>query len=262
VERTVVRDGTCLVARDFGEAAGPSVLLLHGLAGHAGEWDAVAEWLSDRYRVVALDQRGHGASERRPADVSRAAYVADVVAVITELGLGEVILVGQSLGGQTAMLVAAAHPGLVRALVMIEAGPGGMGPDGRRAVGAWLTSWPVPFASQGAAAEFLGGGLVGSGWAAGLERCADGWWPRFEPELMVRSLLEVSQRSFWQEWNRVRCPTLVLLAESGLIPAEESRATACRPATTMVTVPGTGHDVHLERPEAVRTAIAEFLGAL
>jgi pimeloyl-ACP methyl ester carboxylesterase len=262
VERTVVSDGVRLVARDFG-GPGPPVVFLHGLAGHAGEWDTTAEPMRGRYRVVALDQRGHGASERRPADVSRAAYVADVVAVIGELGLEDAIVVGQSLGGHTAMLVAAARPDLVRALVMVEAGPGGPGPDLPRDIEKWLASWPVPFASRTAAAEFFGGGLAGSGWAAGLEERGDGWWPRFERQLMVRSLLEISRRSFWQEWEQVRCPALVVLAESGFIPAGEAREMArSRPGTVMVAVPGAGHDVHLEKPEMVRTAITDFLKVL
>jgi pimeloyl-ACP methyl ester carboxylesterase len=107
-------------------------VLSHGLAGHAGEWDVPAERLSSRHRVVAVDQRGHGASERHPQDVSRAAYVADVIAVVDQLALRRPVLVGQSLGGHTAMLTAAAHPGLVRALVLVEAGPGGPNPSGPR----------------------------------------------------------------------------------------------------------------------------------
>jgi pimeloyl-ACP methyl ester carboxylesterase len=160
------------------------------------------------------------------------------------------------------MLVAAAHPDLVRALVMVEAGPGGPGPDIPHDIEEWLTSWSVPFASPVAAAEFFGGGLAGAGWAAGLEKQTDGWWPRFEPELMVRSVLELSQRSFWREWSQVRCPAVVVLAESGFISVEHAREmTRTRPGTVMVNVPGAGHDVHLEKPETVRTAITDFLTA-
>jgi pimeloyl-ACP methyl ester carboxylesterase len=261
-ERVVVSDGVRLVAHDFGGPGAP-VVLLHGLAGHSGEWDATVEWMREQYRVVAVDQRGHGASERRPADVCRAAYVADVVTVIGELGLENAVLVGQSLGGHTAMLVAAAHPDLVRALVLIEAGPGDPSPDTPRDIENWLASWPVPFASRAAAAEFFGDGPVGAGWAAGLEERQDGWWPRFEPELMVRSVLELSQRSFWREWCQVRCPTLVVLAESGIFSSEQAREmTRTRPGTVMANVPGAGHDVHLENPEMVRAAITDFLEAL
>ena len=60
--------------------------------------------------MVAFDARGHGHGERRPRDVSRRANVADAVAVIDALQLAPVVLVGQSLGGQTSLLVAAERP--------------------------------------------------------------------------------------------------------------------------------------------------------
>jgi pimeloyl-ACP methyl ester carboxylesterase len=138
-ERTIVRDdGIRISCRDWGRSQ-PPVVLLHGLAGHAGEWDVIARHLSPRHRVVAIDQRGHGASERHPHDRSRAAYVADVIAVLDQLDCRQSVLIGQSLGGHTVMLTAAAHPDLVRALILVEAGPGGPSPNvrvetGRRSI--------------------------------------------------------------------------------------------------------------------------------
>lgn len=256
----VVNDAVRLAVRDYG-GSGPPVVLLHGLAGHSGEWDETAAWMRERHRVVAFDQRAHGASERCPAEVSRAAYVADVVAVINALSLGRAVLVGQSLGGHTAMLTAAAHPDLVAALVMIEAGPG----DGDVSddIEAWLASWPLPFPSPEAAVRFFGGGPVGAAWAAGLEEREDGWRPRFAPSLMVRSMRELARRPSWPDWKRVRCSTLVVLAESGIFSASHVREMAhARPGTVFETVPGAGHDVHLEKPEPVRAAITNFLQTL
>ncbi|NEE20854.1 alpha/beta fold hydrolase, partial [Streptomyces sp. SID7499] len=54
---------------------GPPLLLLHGLAGHSGEWEALAARFASTHRVVAFDARGSGASTRRPGDVTRAAHV-------------------------------------------------------------------------------------------------------------------------------------------------------------------------------------------
>ncbi|MEO3977182.1 alpha/beta hydrolase [Streptomyces sp. CAU 1734] len=261
-ERVVTRDGVRLVCRDWG-GAGEPVVLLHGLAGHAGEWDATARLLSPRWRVVAVDQRGHGGSDRRPPDVSRAAYTADVRAVVDRLGLRRPVLVGQSLGGHTAMLTAAAHPGLTRALVLVEASPGEAKPDAPAVIGRWLDSWPVPFASREAAVRFLGGGPVGEGWASGLEERDGGWWPRFDREVMVRSLAENATRSFREEWLRVECPTLVVMAQDGFIaPAEADAMLREGPVTTAVCVPGTGHDLHLEQPGILHTLLSEFLGGL
>jgi pimeloyl-ACP methyl ester carboxylesterase len=258
-EHTVVREGVRVSCRDWG-GSGPSVVLLHGLAGHAGEWDAIARDLSPHHRVVAVDQRGHGASERRPQDVSRAAYVADAIAVVEQLGLGQPVLVGQSLGGHTAMLAAAAHPGLFRALVLVEAGPGGPNRDVQAEIGGWLDAWPRPFPSWEAAVEFLGGGPVGEGWAAGLVEREGGWWPRFDRDVMVGSLAEIAQRSFWDEWSRVACPTLTVLGQSGILPPEEvDEMFRRRPETVALSIPGTGHDVHLERPDVLRRVLREFL---
>jgi pimeloyl-ACP methyl ester carboxylesterase len=105
------------------------VLLLHGLAGHAGEWVDTAAALTDCGQVVALDQRGHGRSETHPGDVSRDAFVADVAFVIDALELAPVVLVGQSMGANTAFLTAAAYPERVAGLVVAEASPDGPAPD-------------------------------------------------------------------------------------------------------------------------------------
>lgn len=258
----VVRDGVRLACRDWG-GPGQPIVLLHGLAGHVGEWDVPARSLSSRYRVVAVDQRGHGASERHPQDVSRAAYVADVITVVDQLALQRPVLVGQSLGGHTAMLTAAAHPGLVRALVLVEAGSGGPNPNGPADIGGWLASWPTPFPSREAAVAFLGGGPVGAGWAAGLEERDGGWWPRFDRDVMVRSLAENAQRSYWHEWGQVMCPTLVVLAQSSFIPAPEAdEMLRQRPDTMAMSIPGTGHDLHLEQPGLLHTALSGFLDGL
>ncbi|MFD7960824.1 alpha/beta fold hydrolase [Streptomyces zaomyceticus] len=264
-KRVVTRDGVRLACRDWG-GSGPDVLLLHGLAGHAGEWDDTARLLRDSgHRVVALDQRGHGAGERHPGDVSRAAYVADVVAVVDELGLERPVLIGQSLGGSTALLTAAAHPGLPRALVVVEAGPGRADPAVQEQIGNWLRAWPVPFPSREAAAAYLGNGSapVGEGWARGLEERADGLWPRFDPDVMVRSLDENATRAFWDEWAAVSCPTLAVLGQGergGIIGGEEyAEMVRLRPALHGTSLPGTGHDVHLERPETLHRLIVDFL---
>jgi pimeloyl-ACP methyl ester carboxylesterase len=189
------RDGVHLGGVDFG-GDGPAALLLHGLAGHAGEWTATARWLTGRCRVVALDARGHGRSERQPLDVSREAHVGDAAFAIESLGLAPAIVVGQSLGGQTALLLAADRPDLVRGLVLADAGPGGVGDE--RAVEANLADlarslarWSVPFASREAAVAFFGGPSAGAAaWADGLEHREGGWWPRFDADVMARTLRE------------------------------------------------------------------------
>lgn len=219
--RTVSRDGVRLACLDR-SGPQPPVLFLHGLAGHAGEWDASAAALDGTHRVLALDQRGHGRSERRPAQVTRSAYVADVAAVVGALRAAPVVLVGHSLGGHTAMLTAARYPRLVRALVVVDAWPGGDRADPRR-IGEWLANWPVPFPSYADAVRFFGGGDRGRAWADGLTEEVDGWRPRFVPELMVESVREASTTPFWADWSAVRCPTLLVRAGRGVVGADQAQ---------------------------------------
>jgi pimeloyl-ACP methyl ester carboxylesterase len=261
------RDGVRIACLDFGGTGSP-VLLLHGLAGHAAEWTDTARWLTRSHRVLALDLRGHGRSERAPGDVSRAAHVADVAFSIERLSLAPVVLVGQSLGGQLAILVAARHPTLVRALVVVEAGPAGAGEDGAariaEQVAASLARWPVPFASGQAAVAYFGGpSLSADAWAAGLERRDDGWWPAFEIDVLRRTVREAVASDYWDEWERIRCPTLVVRGETEHLTAAQAQAMVARlPHTHLVEVPGAPHDLHLDRPAAWREALAAFLAAL
>lgn len=256
--RTVRRGDVRLHCRDWPGPPGRDVLLLHGLAGHAGEWDQLATALGRERRVVAFDQRGHGRSSRRPAEVSRAAYAADVVAVVEQLGLRQPLLVGQSLGGHTAMLATAAHPGLFGGLVLVEAGPAANS-GVQHEVAAVLDSWPVPFPSYEEAARFFGGGPVGAVWADGLELRGGGWWPRFDRDVMVASLAENAHRSYWQEWAALDRPTLLVIGQHGILPQPEvAGMLERRPATTAVSIPGAGHDLHLEHPDVLHRLLAGF----
>lgn len=239
----------------------PVLLLLHGLAGYAEEWGATIAALRDDFRVIALEQRGHGSSTRRPDDVSRTAYVEDVVAVLDDLGADVATVVGQSMGGHTAMLVAAAHPDRVDALVLVESGLGGDSPEDVAGLVAWLHGWPVPFEDRDAFLAFFGGSrIVAEGWADGLEERADGLWPQWDAETLGRALASVGEREFLDEWSSVEAPTLLVRGEHGSIPERQVESMlALRPDTVCAVVAGAGHDLHLEAPDALLPVVLRFL---
>ncbi|MET9383443.1 alpha/beta hydrolase [Streptomyces sp. NPDC002928] len=228
------------------------VLLLHGLAGHMAEWDDLTtRLLADGHRVVRYDARGHGESTRRPRDMTRAAAVQDAVTLIDHLSLSPAILVGQSLGGLTALLTAAAHPLLVDSLILVEAGPAGRNPDLPAQIAGWLDSWPTPFKSFADATAFLGH----EAWARGLDWREDGGHRRVDRDTMVAAVSELATEDYWGEWARITCPTLVIRGENGTMP--QSEAAAMR--TDVAVIPNAGHDVHLDQPVQVHKAIAAFL---
>ncbi|GLW45347.1 hypothetical protein Stsp02_10090 [Streptomyces sp. NBRC 14336] len=255
--RLLTPDGTEIAYEDH-EAPGPPVLLLHGLAGHQGEWDDLTARLqSDGHRVVTYDARGHGASTRRPRSVSRESCVADAAALLEHLSLSPAVtVVGQSLGGHTALLLAAFRPELLSALVLIEAGPGRIPAEMPDRIGAWLDSWPKPFTTFEAARDFLGH----EAWARGLEERPDGWWPRVDRDVMVDMITDAAGRDYWPEWHRTRARALVIRGGKGWMPEEEFRAMGVvRPEAELRTIGAAGHDVHLDAPEALYRTLRDFL---
>jgi pimeloyl-ACP methyl ester carboxylesterase len=242
--------------------SGRPALLLHGLAGHAGEWLATMRHLFPRYRTVALDQRGHGRSTRMPDDLSRDAFVDDVAAVIAAAAVDRpVILIGQSMGAHTAFLTAARYPDLVSHLVMIEGDIGGGDDEELAGLRKALASWPVPFPSYESAMNFFGGdNEPGRAWADSLGQHADGLWPRWNIDVMVRTMAPVFTREYWPEWELLPHPTLLVLGQTGSIdPGRVDRMLAARPATRRVTIEGAGHDVHLDQPRTWLDALDAFL---
>lgn len=257
--RELSGDGVRLSYLD-NDAAGPVVMLLHGLAGCGDEFTATARAVGGRYRFILPDLRGHGASTRHPADLSREAFTADAAALIRHVSPGRpVTLGGQSMGGHTAILTAAAHPELVGRLVLLEATVAG-GADAKR-LGDWFRSWPLPFTSAEAARSFLGDDALARSWTAHLEPApAGGLVPPFQADVMEAIMAGVSE-PYWRQWQSVRAPTTAVFAANGMFSAGEQAAfIAARPGTQHMVLTGGSHDAHLDDTAEWAAALRSVLG--
>ena len=156
-------DGTRLVLTVRpATSAGPSVLLLHGLASTRHFWRPVLRRLPAHLEVAALDQRGHGDADRPRSGYDQAAVVGDAVAALDALGRDRAVVVGHSWGAWTALALAAAHPARVAAVVALDGGvgwPGGRRHPARTAAGTAASARAG--AGAGPAARTPGGGAAG-----------------------------------------------------------------------------------------------------
>jgi pimeloyl-ACP methyl ester carboxylesterase len=107
--------------RDWG-GGGQQVLLLHGLASTCHIWDLVAPLLAADFRVVALDQRGHGQSAQVDEGFDFATVSGDAAALIAHLGWERPVIVGHSWGADVALELAAAKPELASGLIFVDGG--------------------------------------------------------------------------------------------------------------------------------------------
>ncbi|MDZ5078758.1 alpha/beta hydrolase [Nesterenkonia sp. HG001] len=245
-----------IAVAEFG-GDGPPLVLLHGLGGSSREMLPTAWALSDAFRVLLIDQRGHGLSTRRPADLSREAFVDDVVQVLEQYAPGQrCILVGQSMGAHTAFLTAAARPELVERLVMLEGHVAGSDDSGDAAgPGQFFASWPVPFTGEDAARTFLGSGAIVDAWIADLEVTHGGLRPRFDADVMQRTI-EAVHEPRWDEWESLGTPTLAMFAKNGMFSdSEKDELVRRRPGTERIDFSAGSHDAHLD-------AFDEWIGAL
>ncbi|MEU4062019.1 alpha/beta hydrolase [Streptomyces wedmorensis] len=270
-------DGVRLAAWDFTDGTarrtGPGVLLLHGLMGHAAHWAPAIGRLTGRTRTIALDQRGHGHSERPPDGVfTREAYVADAAAAIEQLGLGPATLIGHSMGALTAWQLAAQRPDLVRALVICDMRASALGAASQREWQDWFRRWPTPFPTLDAARRWFGhddpwverpNPARGAFFAEVMAQHPDGWRPVFDPAHMLTSRETWVHDAHWDSLAEVRCPTLVVRGLDGeLGRAEAQEMVRVLPHGSYAEIPDAGHLLHYTHPHDWHLALHPFLTGL
>jgi len=106
-----------LFYRELG--SGEPLVILHGLYGSSDNWMSIGRLLSEKYRVILVDQRNHGQSPHSP-NHSYADMVADLYELFIKLNLTDAILLGHSMGGKTAALFAYSNPHLLKGLVVAD----------------------------------------------------------------------------------------------------------------------------------------------
>ncbi|MFC0843938.1 alpha/beta fold hydrolase [Streptomyces noboritoensis] len=238
---------------DFG-GPGLPILAFHGHYNEASVFAPLAEALAPQWRVIALDQRGHGESDRAES-YQRADYVADIAAFHRHLGLGPVPVLGHSMGGVNAYQYAARHADQVTALIVEDVGA---------VVNAdWslTTQLPRRAPSRQTLASALGP------LAPYLECCLrpfeDGWGYSFDMDHTVRSHKALTG-DYWGDWETVTCPTLLIRGtDSVVLTQEHAREMIARRAgqARLAELPA-GHVVHCDAPDQFTATVRTFLSQL
>ncbi|KNB50727.1 alpha/beta fold hydrolase [Streptomyces caatingaensis] len=257
-ESFITLRGRRFAYRDFG-GSGPAVLALHGHFGRGRAFAPLAAALAPRHRVVALDQRGHGLSDDG-GELTPDAYVADAAAFLTALDLAPAAVVGHSMGGHVALLLARRHPGLVRSLVIVDTTVLNREPETRPVLD--VSDWPrhAPTRQALAAAVEARVGPYAVHFLDSAAETDDGWSLLFDP-----AALTASQRAFAgdfsADWAASRQPALLLRGgDSFLLSSATARRMAReRPGTRLREFPGCGHWLHEDDPDGFAREVGAFL---
>jgi pimeloyl-ACP methyl ester carboxylesterase len=256
---------------------GPPLVALHGLASNARWWDLVAPRLAPR-RVVAVDQRGHGRSDKPDDGYDFASIVADVRGVVRALGLGRVAVVGHSWGASVALSWAAADPEGVAAVVCVDGGVGDLrGFFGDSWAKAEVAMRPPDIAGVDISrlrAWVSQSGLAGDGDVAtaveilrgNFEDRGDG---QLRPRLRVERHMKIAYALYHLDSASLLASVtqpvhLILAARDGMdarrLMADE--ALGRLPAGSSLQWIEGLHDLPVQRPAEVAAAMQAFLGGL
>ena len=274
MDRTLDANGLQLHYLDWGNDAAPPMLLLHGFSGHAHTWDRFARAMSGQFRVLALDQRGHGDSAwAKDGAYGVDDHAADISAFQERLKLGPVVLIGLSMGGRNAIKYTSDHPGQVERLVIVDIGPD-IAPQGAERVRRTAAEAPEEFASVEDAMAYLRQQAVFMSPAAeaamrhrvehGVKKLPSGRYTwKYDKALRdQRRSGSVPQVDLWPAVAQIKAPTLIVRgSESDVFsPETAKRMQALIPESRLVEIPGAGHSVPADAPEAFERAVRDFLG--
>ncbi|MCA8304676.1 alpha/beta hydrolase [Burkholderia seminalis] len=273
----VESDGLRLHYVSWGRDDAPAVVMLHGLRSYARTWEPVADALANRYRVVALDQRGRGLSDWDPRrDYYAAAYVRDLDALVRALDLRRFVLAGHSMGGANAFVYAASNPDRLAGLVIEDMGPGASaGSQGAERIKRELKETPDAFASWDDARAFwrhqrpnIAESALDSRVAHSLKEDAHGrivW--RHDAAGIAAARLAATPEQLVHLWPLVlnlHVPTLLLRGgASDFLSAEVAAEMAAANARIeRIDLPGATHYVHDDQPDAFNRALRSWLDRL
>jgi pimeloyl-ACP methyl ester carboxylesterase len=272
-QRRVDVGGLELAVRDW-PGSGTPFVLVHGLASNALTWERVAEALAaSGHRVVTLDQRGHGRSDKPDGPFDLATVVADLDRLLTALALDRVVLAGQSWGGNVALEFAWRHPSRLVGVVGVDGGTIDLQAEWPRFEDCWEAIAPPPLAGLPIdrvertlrAAHPAWDDQAVAATLANLEVRPDGtvrpWLGREGHRAVLHGLWEHRPASRYSE---LRVPVLLVPADDGnpgWTARKRAQIAAAEAAIPRVRVrwSQSAHDVHVEHPAELADVLLETL---
>jgi len=246
---------------------GPVLLFLHGLGDSADQFGPVATLLPGDWRLLALDQRGHGGSWKPEEGYSPIDFARDAARFLEALGLEAAHLFGHSMGGRNALALAALSPERARSLILGDIGME-EDPDDIEATSRFFRRLPESFSTEEEARAHWR--KRKPGYAGEMidilmrnhEEAEDGslrW--RFSKEACIAAVTAARSRPWWNLCPQVGCASLLLHAESSTELSDEVAERVRRevPGIRYARVPEAGHNFHMENPEFAAGEIRAFV---
>ena len=259
---------------EWGAPDAQPILLLHGGHQSAHSWDLVSLHLAQKYRIIALDQRGHGDSEwARNGDYSNLTMAQDAQAFVAAIGLQRPIIMGHSMGGRNTLLMTRMNPEYPGALVIVDVGPETM-EAGRKTISSFVKRNEIfddlehfirnvreydPYRSREHIERTVKYNMLERADGKYISKCD---YRRWRGEIEVHD--ENRDAISLGDLASFKMPTLVVRGANSNILADDAaeRFRDALPKGNLVTVPDCGHNVHSQNTLGFIDAVGKFLSSL
>jgi N-formylmaleamate deformylase len=248
--------------------SGAPFILLHGASDNGLCWTPVAEFLAEKYDVIMPDAQGHGLSDRLGKGFDSKDHARQTVGLISKLKLVKPVIMGHSMGAGTTTQIAAEHSELLKAIILEDPAwnrdgrPANESVEaGRRQMQAFIKE--LTGDRQHARDELIAECRKSNPtWSeAEIQPWADA---KLQFDLTLFSNLQPSFTDYIELVPRIDCPTLLIISDGGIVPADTARHAAelwkSEYPFRWVQIKGAGHNIRREQFEAYREALLSFLG--
>lgn len=253
--------GCQLYFEDHGQ--GTPLLLVHGLGSSIRDWEYQIPLLSRSHRIIAIDVRGHGRSDKPREAYSMAQFAADVAALIKHLSLDRVHLIGISMGGMIAFQLAVDHPHLLHSLTIVNSTP----EVKAKSLSDWWQLGKRWSLSRLLSLETIGKGLgrilFPRPEQAELRQKIEQRWPQNDKRAYLASLDAIIGWSVWERLGNITCPTLVISGDRDYTPvAHKQRYVEQLPNARLVVIEQSRHATPMDQPDQFNTTLLSFIGSV
>jgi pimeloyl-ACP methyl ester carboxylesterase len=242
---------------------GEPILLLHGLGSNTDSWQFQRGPFAEQYEVILADVRGHGRTSKPPGPYSVPQFSEDVVALLAGLGVTAVHIVGLSMGGMIGFQMAVDHPEKVKSLTVINSGPELVARTFQDRKMIWQRKLVVNLFSMEKIATTIGGRLFPEPEQAEARRLFVAGFQQNDKATYKAATNALLGWSVREHIGQIQCPVLVISADQDYTPVSAKEAYVAElPNARLVVIQNARHATPIDQPEALNTAVLDFLNGL
>ena len=239
---------------------GQPLLFIHGLGSSTRDWEYQVPEFSKSYKVITLDLRGHGQSDKPAGPYSMSMFAADTIGLLRGLGIDRAHVVGLSLGGGVAFQLAVDAPQMLKTLTIVNSTPELLVRSFKDQLMVWQRIAIVKLLGMRKMGEVLSKRLFIKPEQDALRQVFVTRWAENDQRAYLNAMGALVGWSVAAQIGLIHCPTLVISADQDYTPVSVKEEYVARmPNAQLVVIPDSRHAMPIEHPQEFNRALQKFL---